>query len=100
MMNCRFHPAVDLDYLEAYGWYENRSFRAARGFEVAVQAALIEACTNSLHYAVFNRLQFRRCPLSRYPISLVYLVEPDHIFVVSIDHSKRDQHWKGRRTDF
>jgi hypothetical protein len=44
--------------------------------------------------------EFRRLPLSRFPYSLIYLIEPELIWVVAAAHQhRRPGYWQKRTKD-
>jgi plasmid stabilization system protein ParE len=92
----RYLPGAYDDFLEALGWYRQRSSRAAAGFQAALEVAFGRIADSPLTYALCDE-RHRFYILKRYPFSVVYRVETELILVVAIAHSSRAAHyWQGR----
>lgn len=87
---------AEADLAEAYSWYALRSQALADALTtefLAVTSMLAD------HAEAFTEVVpgARRALLSRFPYSVIYLVEADRIEIVAIVHSHRDPEvWKRR----
>jgi plasmid stabilization system protein ParE len=94
--NVVFLPAARADYRQALAWYQERSPRAAAGFEAAVEVALQRIADAPELWALCDD-RHRFYILRRYPYSIVYRIEGEDVLVVAVAHSSRDEsYWHGR----
>jgi plasmid stabilization system protein ParE len=92
----RWHPDAVLDAESARDWYTEQSPFAARGFLLALEAALQSVTESPL--AAAEKLHGCRHYVfpSRYPFTLVYRIG-DAIEVVAVAHQKRRPgYWRDR----
>ena len=85
------------EFLEAIGWYSERSRTSAMGFLAAYQEARERI---SSHPDRWPELEpgVRRVLLRRYPYSLLYVIEDDHVLILAVMHQRRDPgYWHDRR---
>ena len=92
----RWHPDAAVDAEEARDWYVVRSPLAARGFLLALEAA-ISAVVEAPERWPFGKHHCRRYIFQQgYPYSLVYRVSP-HVEIVAVAHHKRHpDYWANR----
>jgi plasmid stabilization system protein ParE len=74
--------------LTKHSWYDERSPQAAVRFSDAIDAALVIIKKHPTRYVRLDD-EHRQYRLKRFPFSIVYLVEGDHILIVAISHAKR-----------
>ncbi len=84
------------DYIEAYGWYEKKSKRAAEGFRKAVDHGLARVAQAPESWPILDE-PFRFFKLKKYPFLLVYHVAGSVAEVIALAHTKRDEsYWRNR----
>ena len=92
----RWHPAALEDAIAARDWYAERSPFAARGFLLALDAAITAVMEAPERWP--ERIHGCRQHLfpSRYPFWLVYRLSPD-VEIVAVAHQRRKpEYWLGR----
>ena len=95
-MKSRFHEAADAELTEAVAYYDGKASGLGDRFLTEVKAATryIEQYPK---IAPVIDLGVRAKVLSKFPYSLMYVVEPDELFVVAVAHqSKRPAYWADR----
>jgi plasmid stabilization system protein ParE len=95
-MKSRFHEAADAEITEAVLYYD----RKAPGLGDRLVAE-VKAATRSIEQypeiAAMTEDGVRAKVLVRFPYSLMYVVEPDEVFIVAVaHHSKRPAYWADR----
>ncbi len=99
MKRYRFHREALDEYMAAREWYAERS-EVAPAFVDSVERAIRKirrmprAAARVPHE---TREEIRRHVLRRFPYMIVYLVDPDEIFIVAVAHVRRlPGYWAGR----
>jgi hypothetical protein len=95
-MKSRFHEAADAELTEAVAYYDGKASGLGDRFLAEVKDAtrLIERYPEIAPVKDFGVLVK---VLSRFPYSLMYLLEPDELFVLAVaHHSKRPAYWADR----
>lgn len=96
MVDIIFHPEAQAEYEDALGWYQNRSRRAASGFEAEVQRLLNLIQINPNSYPAYND-EHRFAILRRFPFTLIFQAQHAHIFIIAVAHAgRRPGYWQGR----
>jgi plasmid stabilization system protein ParE len=92
----QWHPDAILDAELARNWYAERSPFAARGFLLALDAA-VSAVANAPNRWPERSHGCRHYPFSsRYPFSLVYRVGAGIEFVAVAHHRRHPDYWSVR----
>jgi len=91
-----FHPAATDELESSADWYEERSPAAARGFAIAVDAAIAKIQQNPERFARLGS-RHRSCSVERYPYQIVFRHDASRILVVAIAHAKRSPNYWRRR---
>ncbi len=93
-----FHPEADVEYLAALEYHKNiDSELGARLFE-EIERLITEVCRQPDRFFQFSP-PARRALSPEFPYSVVYLDEPDRIWIVAIMHAKRfPGYWRERLT--
>jgi plasmid stabilization system protein ParE len=89
-------PEAEADLDEAYSWYASRSRALADALtaEFLAMSAMLAERAEAFTEVVPGA---RRALLSRFPYSVIYVVEADRIEIVAVVHSHRDPEvWKRR----
>jgi plasmid stabilization system protein ParE len=92
----RFHPEAQAEYEGGLAWYQARSPQAAMRFEAEVERVLGLVAANPSIFPKYDD-ENRFIMLRRFPFSVVYQVQPDHVYVMALAHSRRSAgYWRGR----
>jgi len=92
-----FHPEAQAEYEAALCWYQERSRRVAARFEAEVGHALSLLDDNPDMFPAYDE-DHRFTILRRFPYTLVYHVQGDHVVIVAVAHSYRKPgYWQGRQ---
>lgn len=84
------------EFDEAFDWYAKRSVGAAIAFAAENDAAIEKFCLDPDRFPK-TYAGCQRCPIRRYPYSVVYYQLGDEIIVVAFAHSKRKpSYWRQR----
>lgn len=90
----RMEAQADID--EAFQYYEDRSEGLGREFLRSVEACLASIERNPRANAILYR-QVRRSLLRRFPYSVFYTIEDDHLSVIACLHASRSPRtWRRR----
>ena len=95
----RFHPEASEEYAEAATHYANISAELGGRFYEEIERLIAEACAAP---RLFRRIDgdVRRHLAGDFPFALLYLEEPDDVWIVAVMPMKRDpDYWKHRLTD-
>ncbi|MDN5285162.1 MAG: Plasmid stabilization system protein [Mucilaginibacter sp.] len=94
----RFHPKAEIEYLEAFVWYEEQLDKLGERFESSVERKLQNIISNPLFYPN-KKFKCRECKIEDFPYLLVYKVYPERnlIFIVSVFHTSRKPGKKYRK---
>jgi plasmid stabilization system protein ParE len=92
-----FHPAARLDYVQASEYYRaidpKLNYRFLDEFEQAIE----EILEFPELYPVVHPVGARRKPLRKFPYCIIYLEEPDALFIVAVGHQRQDPlYWVSR----
>lgn len=96
LMRIDFHPAAAVELEESANWYAERSEIAARGFAIAVDAALKKISRDPKRFPKVDS-RHRSCNIERYPFQVVFREDGARICVVAIVHAaRRAGYWRKR----
>jgi len=98
-MKSRFHDAADAELTEAVAYYDGKASGLGDRFIAEVKAAtrLIERYPE---IAPVIDLGVRARVLTKFPYGLIYVVEPEELFILAVAHlSKRPGYWADRIPD-
>ncbi len=93
-----FHPIAEIEYQEAYLWFEEQQLGLGDRFESAVDGRLNQILTKPFRYPK-KRGVFRETKIATFPYLIVYKIyeKEKAIFVSAIYHASRDPRKKYRR---
>jgi mRNA-degrading endonuclease RelE of RelBE toxin-antitoxin system len=93
-----FHPTAEVEYDEAYQWYEEQLTGLGDRFEKAVEVRLNQIWSSPLLYQK-KRGVFREAKIDTFPYQIVYKIydKKNIIFISAIYHSSRNPKKKYRR---
>jgi plasmid stabilization system protein ParE len=83
-----FDPAARKEFLQAVNYYEQCQTGLGRRFKQAVEFSLNNIAQNPLRFRSIAP-PFRRCLLQHFPFALIYTVEPQHIRLIAVAHTRR-----------
>src|SRR5262245_19774476 len=95
-MKSRFHEAADAELTEAVAYYDGKASGLGDRFLAEVKDAtrLIERYPE---IAPVIDLGVRAKTLTKFPYTLMYIVEPEELFILAVAHqSKRPGYWADR----
>lgn len=96
MRPIRLRPAAVAELTEAWTWYEEKRPGLGEEFMACLDAAFAEV---SRAPETWPRVygEVRRHIVRRFPYSVLYLVEPEHVEVLAVFHFSRDpRKWQER----
>lgn len=94
----RFHPEAELEFLDSYYWYEERSLGLGDKFLTTIEEYLALIQENPLLYPE-KKNQFRECLTKTFPFLIVFKIYPERneLLIVSVFHTSRDPYKKYRK---
>jgi len=97
-MRIRFLDDARDEFDAAIDWYAERSVIAAERFRSLVANAIEQLAATPRAAPMWpDRNDLRAWPLSRFPFSLVYLLDNDQLVIVAVAHaSRRPGYWRDR----
>lgn len=91
-----FDPDAKSEFLKAGRYYENCQHGLGRRFRFAVASAIQKITETPFRYRVLHA-PFRRYLMIKFPYSIIYTIEPDHIRIIAVAHNKRKPgYWLSR----
>jgi len=99
MTSVIFDPDARAEFLLAVQYYENCQSGLGRHFRLVVESAAQDIMESPLLYRMLHA-PFRRCLLQKFPYAIIYSIEPDHIHIIAVAHTKRKpEYWLIRYKD-
>ena len=98
MKHFDLHPEAVDEVSEALNYYQKRaSAEVVNDLDTKINLALFEIERHPQRYPCWNRTQFRKYTLHRFPYLIFYVDYPDCIRVLAVAHtSRRPGYWKTR----
>lgn len=97
MISVVFDPDARLEFLSAVQFYEDCENGLGKRFSSIVEFAVNHIIEDPLRYRII-RAPFRRYLLPKFPFSIIYSIEPDHIRIIAVAHTKRKPGYWFERT--
>ena len=88
MTSVVFDPDAKAEFLAAVRYYEHCQSGLGYRFKEYVQSAVQKIAKTPLQYRTV-RSPFRRYLLPKFPYALIFSIEPDHIRIIAVAHTKR-----------
>jgi plasmid stabilization system protein ParE len=85
-----FIPEAENDLREAFLWYEDKRQGLGYDFLLQVDAAIQFIKRNPQAYPTVYK-ETRKVLIKRFPYKIIYLVKENHLVVLAVLHSKRNQ---------
>jgi plasmid stabilization system protein ParE len=96
MSHVQFHPLVEDETVSAARYYKDRQDGLDLEFLAEVDSAIVRASEAPLTGAPIQG-NIRRLAVRRFPSNVVYRVETEAIFVISVMHQRRHHsYWQDR----
>ena len=96
MTSVIFDPDARAEFLSAVQYYENCQPGLGRRFRLLVESAVQRITETPFRYRILHA-PFRRHLLQKFPYAIIYSIEPDHIHIVAVAHTKRKPgYWLAR----
>jgi len=83
-----FDPDAKDEFLEAVQYYEGCQGGLGYRFRLAIESATKKIAETPFMYRVLHA-PFRRHLVTKFPYSIIYSIEPDHIRIIALAHNKR-----------
>lgn len=93
-----FHPDADAEYAEAALYYSERANDLGGRFYEEIERAIVEIRKAPRRFRQFDP-PARRYLARDFPYAVVYLDEPDRIWIVAVMHLNRASRYWQERTD-
>lgn len=83
-------PAAEQELRSATRWYEEKCVGLGLEFVALVDRAFTKIQRNPLSYPVWDpERDYRRSNLARFPYSVFYRVENEHVVVIAVAHQRQ-----------
>ncbi len=84
------------EFLSAVQYYEDCQTGLGRRFRDIVEDSITKIIAEPLRYRVFY-IPFRRHLLPKFPYAIIYSIEPHHIHIIAVAHTKqKPEYWLTR----
>lgn len=93
-----FHPASQMEYTEAFIWYEKQQAGLGLQFEEALEERLLQIAQHPEHYSAVKK-PYREASINKFPFVIVYKISKQtrSVFISSIFHTSRNPRLKYRK---
>ena len=96
MTSIIFDPDARNEFIESIKYYEECRTGLGHRFRLHIEYALHKIAEAPFRYRILHP-PFRRYLLQKFPYTIIYTIEPDHIRVIAISHTKRKPgYWLSR----
>lgn len=96
MRSVEFHPEAAAEFVAAVQFYEAQAENLGLDFASAVRRATQRIVEYPNSGTPFGR-RLRRVLVSQFPYGLLYRVEPERVYIVSVMHlHRRPGYWRSR----
>ena len=96
MYSVNFTQTARAELIDAQDWYEGEAPGLGRRFRQAIDALTQRMSASPLQFPLVYK-NVRRALLSRFPYSLLFVIEDDSLLVIACFHASRDpSHWQKR----
>jgi plasmid stabilization system protein ParE len=87
----QLHPEAQAELKEAVSFYRSRGGETlARKFKSRVKEVFTNIASNPNRYPGIPEIQeVQKCRLSQFPYSILYLNQPDCIWIIAVAHGSR-----------
>ncbi len=96
MTSVIFDPDARDEFLSAIRYYEDCQPGLGRRFRLVVESAVQKVAEAPFRYRILHA-PFRRYLLHKFPYAVMYSIEPNHIRIIAVAHTKRNpRYWLSR----
>ena len=96
-MRARFHPEAREDFHRAALRYANVRRELGLAFYQHVDELIVEIERDPMLFRLYRRPGFRRHFRRPFPYAVVYVVQPEHIWILAVMHFKQPpDYWRYR----
>jgi plasmid stabilization system protein ParE len=88
MTSVLFDPDARTEFLASVRYYEDCRSGLGRLFRLAIESSIQKIVETPFAYRILQA-PFRRYLLPKFPYAIIYSIEPDHIRIIAIAHTKR-----------
>ena len=94
-----FHPAVAIDYNEAYEWYEQQKDGLGEEFIKSLNDKFNDLIAHPDAFGQRSKIGYKEAKVNRFPYLIIYKIYPRKkiIFVNAIHHISKDSRKKYRK---
>ena len=96
MKSYAFHPDASVEYTQAAGYYFAIDPELGRRFYDEIERLITEVRRQPKRFPRFGP-SARRALARRFPHSVVYLDQPDRIWIIAVMHAKRRPYYRRER---
>jgi hypothetical protein len=96
VFNIIVRPDVWIDIESAIDWYDHEISGLGQRFYQSFEQATIKIVANPYYYSFITK-KVRRCPVKKFPYSVLYLVEEDNIYLLAVIHRRRSNAYIRKR---
>jgi plasmid stabilization system protein ParE len=94
-----FDPDARNEFLASVQYYEDCQPKLGYRFRRAIESAINKITESPFRYRILHR-PFRRYLVQKFPFAIIYSIEPDHIRIIAVAHTKRlPGYWIERSRD-
>ncbi len=91
-----FHNKAKVELLESAEWYAEKSIQIFSEFSDKIASGIENIKINPHAYPVVYKNK-RKCIIKRFPFSIIFIIQEDKIYVISVFHHSRNPNiWKKR----
>jgi hypothetical protein len=96
-MHAVFHPEADEEFTRALAYYHELGADLGDSFLGHIENLVAEIRAKPTLYRIFRRPSARRHHRRGFPYAVVYVIKPDHIWIIAVMHFKqRPDYWVHR----
>ena len=94
----RFHVKVQLDFEEAYEWYEDKKAGLGNEFLDAVETKIAEIIANPTYFGSKGNAKYREALIDRFPFIIIYMLysKRKEILICAVHNAKKSSKRKYR----
>jgi toxin ParE1/3/4 len=92
-----FHPAAELEMIDAAAWYETQQTNLGKRFLTSVQDAINRLTLKPKLYSLVES-DVRRCLTKTFPFGVLFRIKRDRIEIIAVMHLHREpNYWENRK---
>jgi plasmid stabilization system protein ParE len=90
------HPEADAEFADAARYYAEIAPELGARFYLEMERLIRDVCAHPERFRMFDP-PARRHFSAQFPYVIIYLVKPDHVWIVAVMHMKRKPgYWRER----